>query len=88
MDFIEIGSDNVFEDLGYTDSGEREEKSYLAARINELLKKKKWSLNKTTKILGISPQRLRLLKKGIVHKFPLGELKYLWGILKCRKNIE
>lgn len=85
---IEIGSDNVFEDLGYTDAGERQEKSYLAVRINEMLKKKKWNLNKTTKILGISPQRLRLLKNGIVYKFPLGELKYLLDMLRCYKDIE
>ena len=84
---IEIGSDNVFEDLGYTDSEERREKACLAARINDLLKNKKWSDAKTTKILGISHQRLTLLKKGIVHKFPLGELKYLWDMLKCSKDL-
>ncbi|MCK4608885.1 MAG: XRE family transcriptional regulator [Gammaproteobacteria bacterium] len=71
---VEIGSDNVFKDLGYANSEERLAKSELARKINGILKKKKWTQGKAAKIMGIPQPKISLISKGVVSGFSLGRL--------------
>ena len=78
---INVGSENVFKDLGYANPEERLAKSELARSINAILKKKKWTQTKAAEVLGIPQPKVSLLSKGIVSGFSLGKLMTLLGKL-------
>ena len=71
---IEIGSDNVFKDLGDANPEERLAKSELVQKINAIIKKNKWTQARTAKVVGIPQPKVSLLSKGIVSGFSLGKL--------------
>jgi len=74
---IQIGSDNVFKDLGYANPEERLLKSDLARKLNAIIKKEGLTQTKAAKILRIPQPKLSLLSKGVVSGFSLGKLMTL-----------
>lgn len=54
----EIGSGNVFADLGFSDAKEREVKTLLAMKIARLLERRKLSQQAAASLLGTSQARI------------------------------
>ncbi len=65
----EIGSDNVFADLGFANSEEELLKSDLTAEIASLIKKKKLTQIEAAKILGVDQPRVSSLLSGRLDLF-------------------
>lgn len=74
----EIGSDNVFADLGFENAEEELLKSDLTAEISSLIKKKKLTQNQAAKILGVDQPRVSSLLRG---RFDLFSIEMLMRFL-------
>ncbi len=72
----EIGSDNVFADLGFENPDEDIIKSYLVGEIAHLIKKKKLTQMQAAKILGVDQPRVSSLLRGQLELFSIGMLMY------------
>jgi len=86
-DKIQIGSDNVFKDLGYANPEERLVKAELTRRLNASIKKNKWTQTKAAEILGIPQPKISLLNKGVVSGFSIGKLMTLLSMLNMDIDI-
>lgn len=74
----QIGSTNVFADLGLPDAEERLVKAELALKINQILKKKKLKQTDAAKILEADQSKISLLNRGRLSSFSIERLvKYL-----------
>lgn len=74
----EVGSANVFADLGMIDSEEKLAKAELAFKINQLLKKRKLRQVEAAKLLGTGQSKISLLNRGRLSSFSIERLmKYL-----------
>lgn len=71
---IEIGSNNVFQDLDYDNPEEWTLKANISQQITTLLEKKDLSDEKAAATMGISSGAVRLVKCGIVRGFSIKEL--------------
>lgn len=77
-DTWEIGSNNVFADLGMPDSEEKLVKAELALKINQIIKKKKLKQIDVAEILGSDQSKISLLNCGRLSSFSIERLiKYL-----------
>ena len=56
---IEVGSTNVYVDLGYADAAEMQRKSQLAAEIARAIKARHLTQDAAAELLGISVRTLR-----------------------------
>lgn len=74
---IEVGSGNVFKDLGYGNHEERLAKAELARQINVVIKRRKLTQAKAAEVIGIPQPKVSLLSKGVVSGFSLGKLMTL-----------
>lgn len=54
----EVGSDNVFADLGLSDAKERQVKVRLAMKISDLLARRKFSQKEAANLLGTTQARI------------------------------
>ncbi|HSW73580.1 MAG TPA: helix-turn-helix transcriptional regulator [Candidatus Limnocylindria bacterium] len=70
----EIGSGNVFADLGFPDAEERLAKVELAYQINSLIAKKKLNQMQAAKLLDIDQPKISLLSQGKLAGFSLERL--------------
>lgn len=61
---IEIGSGNVYADLGIADAGEMLVKAQLASRIGEIIRHRKLTQARAAEVLGIPQPRLSNLLRG------------------------
>ena len=61
---FEVGSGNVFADIGFKDSGERLAKSRLAGQINEIIEKNGWDQATAAIKLGTHQPVISALKRG------------------------
>ena len=66
---IEVGSGNVFEDLGLPDAGERLAKAELARAIRKIVKDKNWTRRRAADVLGIAPPDVSDLMRGKLARF-------------------
>ncbi len=74
----EMGSTNVFADLGMPDAEERLVKAELAFKINQILKEKKLKQREAAKILQADQSKISLLNCGRLSDFSIERLvKYL-----------
>src|SRR5471030_1360631 len=62
MNKITQGTTNVFADLGYSDSAERQTKTRLALAVNDLLKPRKLKQREIATLLGIPQPKVSALK--------------------------
>ena len=68
-EMIEMGSGNVFADLGLPDPDERQLRVQLAVRLNDLLEAEGLTQNATAKRLGIAQPHLSGLKNYKLGRF-------------------
>lgn len=66
---IEIGSGNVFTDLGFNDAGDRRLRVELAMRLNEVLAERELTQTKTAELLGIPQPHVSELKNYRLSRF-------------------
>lgn len=74
----EVGSDNIFADLGLENAEEELLKSDLTAEISSLIKRKKLTQAQTAKILGVDQPRISSLLRG---RFDLFSIEMLMHFL-------
>jgi predicted XRE-type DNA-binding protein len=66
---IEVGSGDVFIDLGFADAGERKLRVRLAMQVNELIARCRLTQAKTAALLGIPQPRVSELKHYKLNRF-------------------
>ena len=71
---IEIGSGNVFADLGFADAEERLLKAQLATEISQLLAKKGWTQTQTAERTGLDQPKISRLLRGQLSGFSADRL--------------
>ncbi|MCK4870168.1 MAG: XRE family transcriptional regulator [Gammaproteobacteria bacterium] len=71
---IEVGSSNVFKDLGCSNPEERLAKAELARQINAVIKRRNLAQTEAAEVIGIPKQKVSLLGNGIVSGFFLRRL--------------
>lgn len=67
-------SGNVFADLGFADSGERQTKVRLAMAINDALKRRRLSQGKAAEVLGVNQPKVSALSKYRLEGFSVARL--------------
>ena len=70
----QIGSDNIYKDLGFQNPGAWSIKARIAARIFELMDKKELTQKKAGELFGITQGRVSDLKRGQFDKFSVEKL--------------
>lgn len=61
---VEIGSTNVYADLGRPDAEEMLVKAQLASKIGDIIKRRKWSQTQASEVLGMPQPKLSGLLRG------------------------
>jgi predicted XRE-type DNA-binding protein len=61
---VEIGSGNVYADLGFSNPEEMLAKAQLVSEMQKIIKKKKFTQAEAAKILGLTQPKLSVLLKG------------------------
>lgn len=74
MNTITRGTTNVFKDLGYTDSAERQIKTRLALAVNELLKGRKLKQREIALLLHIPQPKVSALINYRLDQFSVEKL--------------
>lgn len=77
----EVGSGNVFADLGLPNPEERLAKAEVAFQINTLIEQKKLTQTAAAKLLGIDQPKISALSKGKLSGFSLERLLNFLTIL-------
>jgi len=80
MDY-EIGSENVFADLGFDNPEESIAKADLIFKISAIIKKKKYTQIQTAKIIGVDQPRVSQLLKGRLDLFSVDMLIHFLNAL-------
>ena len=83
---IDIGTGDVFLDLGFQDAGERKLRVQLAMKINELLQDRKLTQAKTSALFGSPQPHVSDLKHYKLSRFSSERLMYFITLLD--KDIE
>jgi predicted XRE-type DNA-binding protein len=71
---IEVGTGNVFADLGYADAKERTLKVQLALEVNNALKQRKLTQAKAAELLGIEQPHVSDLARYRLNRFSVERL--------------
>lgn len=71
---IEIGSGNVYEDLGFEMPAEEQLKAILASEIITVLQRRGWTQEKAAKKLGLTQPKVSLLTRGQLKNFSVEKL--------------
>jgi len=71
---VEIGSGNVFADLGFEDSEERLLKAKLATKIAQLIEKKNWTQAQTAERTALDQPKVSRLLRGQLSGFSADRL--------------
>jgi predicted XRE-type DNA-binding protein len=71
---VEIGSGNVFADLGFEDSEERLLKAKLASKIAQLIEKKGWTQAQTAERTALDQPKVSRLLRGQLSGFSADRL--------------
>lgn len=71
---VEVGSGNVFKDLGLEDAEERLLKAKLATRISQLIEKKGWTQAQTAERIGWDQPKVSRLLRGQLSGFSADRL--------------
>jgi predicted XRE-type DNA-binding protein len=61
---VEVGSGNVYADLGYADADEMLIKAQLVSKIGEIIKRKGFTQTQAAKVLGMPQPKLSNLLRG------------------------
>ena len=83
----EIGSGNVFADMGMTNPEERLLKSNLARMVNRTVKQRGWTQKHTAEVLGITQPKVSDMKRGLLDHFSVERLLNFLAKLDHRVTI-
>ena len=83
---IHKGSGNVYKDLGFSNAEDMQAKAALVSRLVSIIKRKKWTQEKSAAILEIPQSKISLLCRGQFSGFSLGRLMKLLN--KLNQDIE
>jgi predicted XRE-type DNA-binding protein len=83
---IEIGSTNVYADLGRPDAEEMLVKAQLASKIGDIIKRRKWSQMQASEVLGIPQPKLSGLLRGQFRG--ISEAKMLDCLAKLGRDVQ
>jgi predicted XRE-type DNA-binding protein len=61
---IQEGSTNIYQDLGYPDADKMQVKAALAAKIGDIIKKRRFTQTQAGEILGITQPKLSAMLRG------------------------
>lgn len=64
MTKIEQGSTNIYQDLGYDDAAKMQVKAALAAKIGDIIKRRRLTQTKAAAILGMTQPKLSAMLSG------------------------
>lgn len=78
---IEIGSGNVFADLGLPNAEEHLAKAELASRIGEAIRQRRLTQAATAKLLGIDQPKVSRLLRGYLTNFSTDRLMHFLTLL-------
>ena len=84
---FEIGSGNVFADMGMDNPEERLLKSNLARMVNRTLKQRGWTQKHTAEVLGITQPKVSDMKRGLLDHFSVERLLNFLAKLDHRVTI-
>lgn len=73
-DNVEVGSGNVYADLGFRDAEERLLKAKLATKIAQLIEEKGWTQNQTAERIGLDQPKVSHLLRGRLSGFSADRL--------------
>ncbi len=71
---MELGSGNVFADLGFRDAEERLLKAKFATKIAQLIEEKGWTQNQTAARIGLDQPKVSHLLRGRLSGFSADRL--------------
>lgn len=74
MASMEVGSDNVFADLGLDDAPELKLKAAIVGQINAILRQRHLTQAAAADLLGVAQPKISALKHGKLHGFSLEKL--------------
>lgn len=83
---MEVGSGNVFADLGLEDAPELKLKSAIAGHINSILTHRHLTQQAAADLLGIPQPKVSALRNGKLHGFSLEKL--IGFMLKLDREVE
>jgi predicted XRE-type DNA-binding protein len=83
---IEIGSTNVYVDLGYTDAAEMQRKSQLAAEIARAIKARHLTQEAAAELLGIDQSKVSRITRGQFRG--VSEAKLLELVAKLGRDVK
>ena len=83
---IEVGSGNVFADLGLEDAPELKLKSAIAGHVNSILTHRHLTQQAAAELLGIPQPKVSALRNGKLHGFSLEKL--ISFMLKLDREVE
>ena len=85
---FEVGSGNVFADLGFADAEERMAKTKLAMRINEIIEEKGWNQKTAAQKLGTHQPEISSLRRGRLRSITYDRLLSWLTVLGYSVRIE
>jgi len=85
-EMVEIGTGNVFEDLGFADAGERKLRVQLAMRLNDLILDRKLTQANVAEIFGIPQPHVSELRNFKLRRFSSERLLHFITLLD--KDVE
>lgn len=74
---VEVGSGNVFKDLGFEYPEEEQIKAELARQINAIIKKRRWKQKEASEKLNLTQPKISLLSRGRLKNFSLEKLMHI-----------
>lgn len=83
---FEVGSGNVYTDLGFPDAEDLLIKAQLTLKISEIIKVRRWSQQKAAQVIGISQPKLSEILRGHFHG--ISEMKLLDCLARLGREIK
>ncbi len=83
----EVGSGNVFADLGLPNPEERKLKANLAGMIYEIIEARGWTQKHTAEVLGVTQPDVSKMTRGILRDFSVERLLHFLSKLDQRVTI-
>ncbi len=83
---FEVGSGNVYADLGFPDAEEMLVKAQLTFKIGEIIKARRWSQQKAAEVIGIPQPKLSEILRGQFRG--VSEMKLLDGLARLGRDIQ
>lgn len=78
---VDVGSSNVFKDLGWADADERKLKVQLAMRVNELIEGKGYTQAQVAELFGLAQPHVSELVNYRLNRFSSERLMYFMTLL-------